>query len=163
METVVRIFLVGVGATIVMDLWLLVLKQLKIPTMNFAFLGRWVGHLFQGQLAHDAIGKAEPFQREVLFGWLAHYGIGIGFAGLLVAVCGTEWAREPTFIPALVIGMATVAAPLFIMQPAMGSGFASSKTPTPLFNSAKSFANHTVFGVGLYLAGLVVAVVMPAA
>ena len=44
-EFVLRAFFIGVGATIVMDLWALLLKQLGIPSLNFAFLGRWIGHL----------------------------------------------------------------------------------------------------------------------
>ncbi len=47
---------------------------------------------------------------------------------------------------------ATVSAPLFVMQPAMGAGFAASRTPTPVRNVIRSIANHTVFGLGLYLA-----------
>jgi hypothetical protein len=68
-----------------------------------------------------------------------------------------DWAQSPTVLPAVLVGMATVAAPLFVMQPAMGSGFAASRTPTPLRNCLRSFANHTVFGFGLYLAALAIA------
>jgi hypothetical protein len=46
----------------------------------------------------------------------------------------------------------TVVAPLFILQPALGAGIASSKTPRPVFNSLKSLATHVVFGFGLFLA-----------
>jgi hypothetical protein len=35
-----RFVVIGVGATILMDLWALVLRQLGIPSLNFAFLGR---------------------------------------------------------------------------------------------------------------------------
>jgi hypothetical protein len=52
------------------------------------------------------------------------------------------------------IGVATVAMPLLVMQPAMGAGFAASKTPAPLQNCLRSLANHAVFGGGLYLAAL---------
>ena len=45
------------------------------------------------------------------------------------------------------------------MQPAMGSGFAASRTPTPLKNCLRSLANHTVFGLGLYLSALVIALI----
>ena len=40
--------LLGIGATAVMDAWLLLLKRLGVPTLNFAFIGRWVGHLLRG-------------------------------------------------------------------------------------------------------------------
>jgi len=39
----------------------------------------------------------------------------------------------------------------------MGAGIASSRTPTPLKNCLRSLANHTVFGVGLYLSAFVAA------
>jgi DUF2938 family protein len=53
-EFVLRAFSIGVGATIVMDLWALLLKQLGIPSLNFAFPGRWIGHLPRGQWMQDA-------------------------------------------------------------------------------------------------------------
>ncbi|HRE15574.1 MAG TPA: DUF2938 family protein, partial [Rhodocyclaceae bacterium] len=79
------------------------------------------------------------------------------FATLLVSVLGLEWARAPSFLPALLFGVLTVAAPLLVMQPAMGAGIASSKTPTPVFNCLKSVINHAVFGVGLYAAAFATA------
>ena len=76
---------------------------------------------------------------------------------LLVATVGTQWLGSPTFLPAVLVGVATVAAPLFVMQPAMGAGFASSRTRTRALNCLKSVANHAVFGTGLYLAAAAIA------
>ena len=90
-------------------------------------------------------------------GWFAHYSIGVTFAALLLAIYGLEWAQKPTLLPALIIGMVTVVAPLFVLQPALGAGIASSKTPMPVFNCIKSLTAHTVFGLGLYLAALATA------
>ena len=70
--------LIGIGATAVMDAWLLLLKHLGVPTLNFAFIGRWVGHLFRGQFAHAAIAKAVPIRGELAWGWLTHYAVGVG-------------------------------------------------------------------------------------
>jgi len=89
-----------------------------------------------------------------MLGWFTHYAIGIAFAGLLVGLCGIGWASNPSLLPAVLVGMSTVVAPLFVMQPAMGSGFAASKTPTPLKNCVRSVVNHTVFGLGLYLSAV---------
>jgi hypothetical protein len=161
-EFVLRAFLIGVGATIVMDLWALLLTQLGVPSLNFAFLGRWIGHLPHGQWTHESIAKAAPIKGESWMGWVAHYSIGVTFAALLLAVYGLEWARKPTLLPALIIGIATVVAPLFILQPALGAGIASSKTPKPVFNCIKSLTTHTVFGLGLYLAALATAALIPA-
>jgi hypothetical protein len=38
-EFALRTILIGVGATMVMDVWALLLRQFGIPSLNFAFLG----------------------------------------------------------------------------------------------------------------------------
>ncbi|MFN3439179.1 MAG: DUF2938 domain-containing protein [Acidovorax sp.] len=151
--------LIGIGATAVMDAWLVLLKSLGVPTLNFAFIGRWVGHLFRGQFAHAAIAKSAPIRGELAWGWLTHYAVGMVFATVLVGIQGVDWLRSPSLLPALAVGICTVAAPLLVMQPAMGAGFAASRTLTPLKNCLRSLANHTVFGIGLYLSALAIALV----
>jgi hypothetical protein len=63
--------------------------------------------------------------------------------------------------PALLIGVVTVVAPLFVLQPAPGTDIASSKTSAPVFNTVKSLVTHTVFGVGLFLAACATAFLLP--
>lgn len=157
LQDIAQVALIGIGATAVMDAWLMFLKRMGVQTLNFAFIGRWVGHVFRGRFAHAAIGKAPPIRGELALGWLTHYAVGIAFAGLLVAITGIEWTRSPTLLPAVLLGMGTVVAPLFVMQPAMGSGFAASRTPTPLKNCLRSVVNHSVFGLGLYLSAYLAA------
>lgn len=156
-QELARTVLIGVGATVVMDIWLLLLKALHVPTLNFAYLGRWVGHLARGRCAHSAIAKAEPIRGEVALGWVVHYATGIAFAAVLAAICGFGWARDPSYLPALVLGIATVLLPLLVMQPAMGAGIASRRTATPGKNIVRSVANHAVFGSGLYFAAIFIA------
>ncbi len=152
-----QITLVGVGATAVMDAWLALLSRLGVPTASFAMVGRWIGHMPRGQFAHAAIAKAPSVRHELSLGWLTHYAIGIAYAALLVATQGGVWLEQPTFLPALAVGVATVAAPWFVMQPATGSGFLASKTPAPLRSCLRNLANHAVFGTGLYLAAAALA------
>ena len=156
-EEMTRVVFIGVGATAAMDLWLLLLKRMNVATLNFAFIGRWIGHLARGKWAHDAIATAPPVKGERVLGWLTHYAVGIAFAGLLVGLYGKDWTKNPSLLPALSVGIGSVVAPLFVMQPAMGAGFASSKTRTPVMNCFRSLANHTVFGAGLYLAAVCIA------
>lgn len=154
MELYSKVALVGIGATAVMDLWLAGLKAAGLRPVNMAYIGRWAGHLLHGQLAHESIALAPPVPAERALGWLMHYVTGIAFAAALVAVAGVGWLHEPRLAPAVLVGAATVGAPLFVMQPAMGLGVASSKTPTPLKNCLRSLGNHAVFGLGLYLAAI---------
>lgn len=152
-----HIALVGIGATAVMDVWLLLLARLGVPTTSFAMVGRWVGHFAQGRFSHAFISKAAPVPFELGLGWLTHYLIGVAYAGLLVGAQGTAWLAQPTPLPAVAVGVVTVAAPWFVMQPAMGSGFLASKTPAPLKNCLRNLSNHAVFGAGLYLAAAALA------
>jgi len=141
----------GIGATIMMDIWLLTLKIFKIPTLNFAFLGRWVGWILHGKIIHQSIAQSPQIKGEYFLGWIAHYSVGIIFALSFLFIVGSDWLIHPQFYSALLFGVVTVLIPFFIMQPAMGSGFASSKTPRPFLNCLKSLMNHSVFGCGLYL------------
>jgi hypothetical protein len=152
-----HIALVGVGATALMDIWLLLLSRLGVPIASFAMVGRWVGHFAHGRFAHAAVAQAAPIPFELGLGWLTHYVIGIAYTALLVALLGTAWLEQPTAVPALVFGTVTVAAPWFVMQPAMGAGFLALKTPTPLQNCLRNLANHSVFGAGLYVAAAALA------
>jgi hypothetical protein len=156
-DTAIRIAAIGAGATLAMDAWLFFLKSCGVPVQSFAMLGRWIGHWPDGVFCHDAIARAAPVKGELVMGWSAHYAIGVSFAVLLVVVAGPAWLAAPTPLPALLTGIVTVAAPLLVMQPALGAGIASSKTKTPLRNCLKSLATHTVFGLGLYGAALTVA------
>lgn len=143
--------IIGIGATLVMDAWGLVRKQLLgIPPADYALVGRWLGHMVHGRFRHERIAAASPIPAEALLGWSAHYLIGVVFALLLVAICGAEWVRQPTILPALAWGVATVSAPFLLMQPGMGAGVAASRTPRPNAARLQSLITHSVFGLGLY-------------
>lgn len=157
LQDAIRITVIGIGATAVMDLWLVLLRRLGVTTQSFALIGRWVGHLLRGRMTHAAISKAEPITGELAWGWLTHYTVGIAFSTLLAVIAGRTWIANPTLVPALAVGAFTVAAPLLVMQPAMGAGFLARKTPTPLKNCVRSLANHSVFGLGLYLTATLIA------
>ena len=161
LEDIPRNALAGIGATALMDAWLLVLARLGLPSASFALIGRWVGHMPRGRYVHPAIAQAAPVRGELALGWLTHYAVGILYAALLALALGRGWLLQPTLAPALAFGLLTVAAPWFVMQPAMGLGIAAAKTPAPRQNRLRSLANHAVFGAGLYLAAALVAAVAP--
>ncbi|MCU1764583.1 DUF2938 domain-containing protein [Pseudomonas protegens] len=155
MALILPALLIGVGATLVLDLWTLFLARvLNIPGPNWAMVGRWIGHFPRGKFVHQSIARADAVPGERALGWLAHYLIGVVFAALLLLICGLEWARQPTLAPALIIGVLTVAAPFLLMQPGMGAGIAASKMPKPNVARLRSLIAHSVFGLGLYGAGM---------
>ncbi len=155
--SIVVIVAIGVGATVVMDLWGLVRKQtLGVPAPDYGMVGRWIGHMPRGRFAHKSIAASRPVRGEQFVGWTVHYLIGVAYAALLIAIVGPDWLREPTLIPPLLVGVGTVVAPFFIMQPGMGAGVAASRTPNPMTARIQSLLNHFVFGLGLYVSALVV-------
>lgn len=149
--------LIGGGATACMDLWTLLLRQCGVQAPDYALVGRWIGHMRHGRFAHASIRGAAAVAHERALGWATHYIIGVAFAGLLVAVAGTAWLAQPTLMPAMLVGLGTVFAPLLLMQPAMGLGIASSRTPRPWRSVARSLANHAAFGLGLYISAAAIA------
>jgi hypothetical protein len=155
MSDVLRITLLGVCATLAMDAWTVVARRaFGIQTLDYRLVGRWIEHVPRGRFVHDTIVDAEPTRHEVWIGWGAHFGIGIALAWVFVAMIGRGWLSNPQPEAAILYGSATVLAPLFIMQPAFGFGLAASRTRHPWSARARSFATHLAFGLGLYLAGL---------
>jgi hypothetical protein len=150
----VSIILIGVGATAVIDLWSIARKHLLgIAPPNYGLVGRWLAYMAYGRFRHDSIAAAHPIKGEELIGWTAHYLIGIAYAALLVGIAGLAWLQHPTFWPAMAVGVGTVAAPYFLMQPGMGAGIAASRTPRPGAARLQSLIMHAMFGFGLYSTG----------
>lgn len=150
--TLVAGMIIGLGATLTFDGWALALKHaFKIPPSNMCLVGRWMLYMREGVFTHVNLAAAKPKGAECAVGWCAHYAIGMTLAGVFLVWAGPQWLRHPTLLPAIVFGVVTVVAPLFVMQPAFGLGFAASKTAHPGRARLRSVMNHLAFGAGLYL------------
>ena len=161
LEFVVRAVLIGLGASLMLDLWTVSLKRcFGIQGLSYRMVGRWLCHMLRGRFLHDSIAKAQAQQGEAIIGWGAHFATGIIFAAILLGLAGPNWARQPTLLPALIFGLATVVAPFFIMQPGMGAGIAASKMPQPNVARLRSLMAHTIFGFGLYVSALLLALLI---
>ena len=144
--------LLGVGATALIDLWSILRKRLfGIAALDYALLGRWIAYLPTGRFFHRPIGKSLPVQGERLIGWVAHYLVGILFAAALLVTQGTKWLHDPAVFPAMIVGIVSIAAPFFVMQPAMGLGLAARHAPRPSIARFHTIITHVIFGLGLYL------------
>jgi DUF2938 family protein len=152
---------VGLGATLLIDLWALLLRRgFNIPSLSYCLLGRWLLHMPGGTFVHRNIAAAPQKLHECTLGWVAHYLIGTAFALVFVFLASGSWLERPTLLPALAFGVATTLVPYLVMQPAFGLGFAASKTPSPNQARLKSLMTHTVFGVGLYIWALLLSQVL---
>jgi hypothetical protein len=156
-STLLAISFVGIGATVIMDLWSLLLRSLGMRTLDYAMLGRWCGHWAKGVWFHLSIQNASAVRGEKLCGWLLHYLAGIALALAFAGLVGPQWFHNPTLGLALCWGAATVLLPWLVLQPALGAGLAAARTPRPWTSRAISLATHIVFGFGLFLSAKVIA------
>lgn len=153
--------LVGLGATLVMDLWALLLQRAcNIAPPNYCLVGRWVSYMPAGIFRHANIAKAPKKTAECITGWVVHYLVGVTYALILVVPYSGRWLEYPSLLPALLVGISTVLIPYFVMQPSFGLGMAAAKTPNPTQARLRSLMSHTVFGAGLYVSALALSQVL---
>jgi hypothetical protein len=120
-EFISRAVLIGVGATALLDLWALLLQRFfKVPAPNWGLVGRWFCHLTDARVFHNGISLARAYPFENAVGWIGHYAIGIVYAGALLVFTRPDWASAPTLAPALAVGIITVGAGWFLLQPGTG-------------------------------------------
>ena len=156
-ELVWRGIVIGIGATILMDLWALLLSCFPGQRRpDWAPAGRWFWHLGHGQVFHDDIGRSPAYAHEEALGWIGHYLVGALYGVILVLLMGPGWLAHPTFWPAWIWGIVTIAAGWFLLLPGMGLGWAGAATPAPGRTRLLGLIAHTVFGFGLFATALLV-------
>ena len=150
-----KVVVIGIGATVILDLFALLRAKLTgQPIMNWALVGRWVGHFAKGTLVLRNPAEADVVPGELALGWGFHYAIGIGLAALLTLLFGPIWIEQPRLDWAVGFGAVTVILPWMFMQPGLGMGIAARLTPTPWKVRWQSLTTHVVFGIGLYLSAV---------
>src|SRR5580765_3225171 len=83
---------VGVGATLFMDLGALFLKHVfGIAAANYCLVERWFLQMPDGTFMHASIAAAPDKRFECPVGWTAHYVIGTAYALVLVALVSGSW------------------------------------------------------------------------
>ena len=158
MVELARIGFIGLGASLLMDLWAIASNRLFATRgLDYRLVGRWIEHWPRGRFAHDTIVDAAPTPNEKWLGWAAHYPTGIGFAGLFAMLVDRAWFANPRPEIAILFGLATVIFPFLVMQPAFGFGIAAARTPDPLTARVRSLVSHAVFGLGLFLSAALLA------
>lgn len=156
-DLLVHILLTGVGATLCMDLWALLLKRrFGIPSLDYALVGRWFLGMFDGRWFHATIVTAPPRRGEnnrLDIALRRRHRVCLypdRFGGHQV-VYGAGAAHRT------VERLAELAAPFLVMQPALGFGVAAAKTAYPRKARLLSLLTHTVYGLGLLIAARLLA------
>jgi hypothetical protein len=157
-EFIFLALLIGIGGTALLDLWAQLLKAvLGLPTPPWHLVGRWFAGMRHGRFVHHrGIANSPQEPDELRIGWIGHYTVGVIFAAALLMIWGVQWAHAPTFFPALLVGLVTVGAGWFILQPGMGVGIACNKPPNPAVARLQNVLGHVVFAIGMYGTALLV-------
>lgn len=145
--------LMGIVATLVMDVLAIVLARAKIihPPLGAEVVGRWTLYMFRGTFIHKDIHKTPALSNEKSVALLSHYLIGIVLAGIyLLLELKAPSIRHQLWMP-LIFGLATVLLPWFWLYPSMGLGFLASKAAKKSPYIVTSLVNHTNFGLGFLI------------
>lgn len=157
MNLLARAILIGGFATLILDLWNILLNRLfGFGVPNWSVAGRWVVSVLSGRPYRPDIGSAPAIAGENAIGWVFHYVVGISFALAMLLIWPT-WANAPTFWPPMIVGWVTIGCGWFIMAPLMGGGIAHSAKADPMTPRLLNMAAHTVFGLAMWVAGRVLA------
>ena len=151
MEQTLRILVMGITATVAIDLWATFAnRMLGWPRTNWGLVGRWIGHMRDGQFTHVSIGASPTIVHESIIGWLFHYGVGCIYAALYLMYVSTTQKGQPTLVSAVLFGLVTILSPWLLMQPALGLGICASKAPRANLVRLQNLIIHTIFGSALY-------------
>ena len=77
------------------------------------------------------IAAALPVPRERQIGWVFHYFVGVVYGVFFAFLAGPDWIAAPTFPPAFIYALATIAGGWFLLHPGLGLGWAVSKVEHP--------------------------------
>ncbi|MCJ8318273.1 MAG: DUF2938 domain-containing protein [Colwellia sp.] len=151
MDLVIKIIVVGIFATVIIDIWATFSNRLfKLPRTNWAMVGRWLGHLPNGKFIHNPVSASPKINYENIIGWMFHYLIGVIYAALYVVVVIWGVGNETSLLTAWIFGLFTLLSPWLILQPALGLGIFAVKAPRPNMVRLQNFSLHSIFGIALY-------------
>jgi hypothetical protein len=151
MQQALRILVMGIAATAAIDLWATFAnRMLGWPRTNWALVGRWIGHMRDGQFTHVSIGASPTIVHESTLGWVFHYVVGCLYAALYLLYVNTALTGRPTLVSAVQFGLVTLLSPWLLMQPALGLGICASKAPRSNLVRLQNLIIHILFGLALY-------------
>jgi hypothetical protein len=159
-DIILRAALVGIGGTIVLGSLCLPDAAHVRRTCDRLENGRpLAGPYVEVRVRSDKHRAGRAGAGRTCAGLDIPYVIGIAYGLLLVAIWGAGWLRQPGIAELLILALALLVLPYFVMMPGMGMGMAGSRTPKPNVTRLKSVIGHSMFGIGMYLtAGLMEAV-----
>lgn len=120
-----------------------------LKRIDIATIGRMAAGWMRGRFRYRHPGELEAVTGEKRYGYLTHYGIGVGLA--LPYAFGWSFLAEgaPSAAWAVAYGVLTTAASYFFVFPCLGMGVAGRRSPDGVKGPLSSLANHFFYGLGL--------------
>ncbi len=140
----------GVLGTLAMDLFNnLVARTGVFLKIDVAMIGRMVAGWKHGRFHYRHPDEMERVPNEMVYGYLAHFAIGVGLAVPFV-LNWVLWVGEPVSpLWAVIYGVTTTAVSFFFVYPAIGLGAFGRRSPERVKAFITPLANHFFYGVGL--------------
>ena len=143
----------GVLGTMAMDsLNHLFARTGMLLKIDMAMIGRMSAGWARGRFCYRQPEEMEPVAHEKLLGYITHYAIGVGLAFIYVLGWSLLVGGPASPVWALVYGVATTVASLFVVYPSMGLGVCGRRSPEGARAPLSPLANHLFFGIGMAVA-----------
>lgn len=153
MDLIVMGIAAGVLGTFVMDsMNHLFARSGLLIRIDMGMIGRMSAGWAQGRFCYRHPGDMKQVPNERALGYLTHYTIGVGLA--VPFVLGWDLFVGGLASPfwALIYGVTTTVASVFLVYPSMGLGLFGRRSPEGIKAPLSSLANHLFFGVGMAVA-----------
>ena len=143
-------FVAGVIGTLAMDLLNnLVARTGMFLKIDVAMIGRMAAGWTHGRFRYGHPDEMRQVPNEMFYGYIAHFGIGVGFA-VPFLLGWNIWIEGPASpLWAVLYGIATTTASFFFVYPSMGLGVFGRRSPERIKAFITPLANHLSYGVGL--------------
>lgn len=159
MVLVMTVFAAGVLGTLAMDL-LNNLVARSAPALfskiDVAMIGRMAAGWARGRYRYRHPDEMAQVSNEFVWGYLAHYTIGLGLAVPFVLGWELGIGGPPSPAAAVLYGVATSVASFFIVYPSIGLGVFGRRSPDRFRAFLSPLVNHLFYGVGLAVAVVLV-------
>ncbi len=150
MDLIITGIVAGVLGTLMMDsLNHLFARTGMLSKIEVGMIGRMSAGWAHGRFRYRHPDEMEEVANEMLYGYITHYTIGVGFA--VPYVLGWDLLVGGPVSPlwTLAYGVATTVASLFFVYPSMGLGVCGRRSPEGIRAPLSSLANHLFYGVGM--------------
>jgi len=150
MDLIVTGIVAGLLGTLVMDSLNHLFARLGILLkIDVRMIGRMFAGWADGRFRYIHPSEMQQVPNEKLYGYITHYAIGVGLAIPFVLGWAIFVGGPLSPVWALIYGVATTVASVFLVYPSMGLGLFGWRSPEGFRAPLSSLANHFFFGLGM--------------